>query len=106
MRIERLRHEDLEGVVDRIGGPTADGAPVLLVSLYAGPHYATTSNSFYLARPVTVTGDEIEGGPGTYYSDVQQSVVVYNAGTMIPTAGNNNYLAHRAGGKWVVDFNG
>jgi len=105
MRIDRLRHEDLEGVVDRLGDNGCEGTPALLVQITSGGSYPRIANSYYLAYIVTVGGAEIEGGPGSFYVDLNQIVVVYNAGTMIPTAGGN-FLAHLVGGRWVIDFNG
>jgi hypothetical protein len=104
MRIERHRHADLEGVVDRLGGPTADGSLAQLVQIVSGGNFATSPNAFFLANPVTIMGDETEGAAGSFYTDAAQTLVLYNVGSLIPTVGAL-MLAHNVG-RWTIDFNG
>jgi hypothetical protein len=103
MRTERLRHEDLQGIVDRLPDHGSEGALALYVQITSGNNYPTLPQSYFFANPILVTGDESEGSAGTLTLDPTQTFLVFNLGPLIPTIGTQ-MLAHRVGGRWCIGY--
>jgi len=98
-RTHRLRHDDLEGVVDRLPVMSADhGAARRLVHVYDGGALAGTKG-FVLTNPVDVVGDDREGGAASYSVDLLQTIPVL-VGTQ-PQAGDI-LRAHHASSRWMT----
>jgi len=105
MRIERLRHEDLNDLVDRAEPAGAEGSLAQLLTTVAVNSYPKAAGAFYAGNPTYVSGDETEGGPASYNADESQVIYAYNAGTASPPEGTV-LVAHAVGGRWVFRYDG
>jgi hypothetical protein len=105
MRIERLRHLDLNDLVDRSPIGASEGSLGLLITTITVNSYPTSPNVYYAGNVTYVDGAETEGGPASYSQDPSQVIYAYNAGTQIPDEGTR-VVAHAVGGRWVFRYDG
>jgi hypothetical protein len=105
MRIERLRHQDLNDLVDRVPAGAPEGSLAQLLTTTVVNIYPTTASAFYAGNPTYVNGTEAEGGVASYSPDPSQVIYAYNLGTQIPPVGTP-LVAHAVGGRWVFRYDG
>jgi len=105
MRIERLRHQDLDNLVDRLNVSGAEGSLAQLLTTVTVNVYPTAAGAFYAGNPTYVSGTETEGGVAGYSPDRSQVIYAYNLGTQIPPEGTH-VVAHAVGGRWVFRYDG
>jgi hypothetical protein len=105
VRIERLRHQDLNDLVDRLQVSGAEGSPAQLVTTVEIAAYPTEAGAFYAGNPTYVNGTETEGGIASYSPDSSQVIYAYNLGTQVPPRGTR-VVAHAVGGCWVFRYDG
>lgn len=105
MRIERLRHQDLNDLVDRLDVSGAGGSPAQLLTTVEITAYPTEAGAFYAGNPTYVNGAETEGGIASYSPDPSQVIYAYNLGTQVPPQGTR-VVAHAVGGRWVFRYDG
>ncbi len=105
MRIERLRHQDLADVVDRLDVSGAEGSLAQLLTTVTINTYPTKAGAFYAGNPTYVNGAETEGGIASYSPDPSQVIYAYNLGTKVPPEGTRA-VAHAVGGRWVFRYDG
>jgi len=105
MRIERLRHEDLNDLVDRKEPAGAEGSLAQLLTTVQVTPYPATAGAFYGGNPTYVGGSEVEGGAASYNADTSQVVYAYNLGTAATPEGTV-LVAHTVGGRWVFRYDG
>jgi hypothetical protein len=105
MRIERLRHQDLNDLVDRAATTGALGSLAQLLTTTTITSYPTTAGAFYAGNPTYVNGAAVEGGAASYAPDASQVIYAYNVGTKVPPEGTT-VVAHAVGGRWVFRYDG
>jgi hypothetical protein len=105
VRIERLRHQNLDDLVDRLDISGALGSLAQLLTTVEITTYPTTAGAFYAGNPTYVNGTETEGGLASYSPDPSQVIYAYNLGTQVPPAGTR-VVAHAVGGRWVFRYDG
>jgi hypothetical protein len=105
MRIERLRHQDLNDLVDRLDVSGALGSLAQLLTTVEIAAYPTTAAAYYAGNPTYVNGAETEGGAAGYSADPSQVIYAYNVGTKAPPEGTQ-VVAHAVGGRWVFRYDG
>ncbi len=105
MRIERLRHQDLENLVNRLDVSGGEGSLAQLLTTVEIMAYPTTAGAFYAGNPTYVNGAETEGGVASYSPDPSQVMYAYNLGTKVPPEGTQ-VVAHAVGGRWVFRYDG
>jgi hypothetical protein len=105
MRIERLRNQDLNDLVNRIGLSGGEGSLAQLLTTITVTTYPTAAGAFYAGNPTYVNGTETEGGIAGYSSDSTRVIYAYNLGTKIPPEGTL-VVAHGVGGRWVFRYDG
>ena len=105
MRTERLRHQDLNDLVDRFQPGGAHGSLAQLLTTIAVSSYPDVAGAFYAGNPTYVNGAESEGGLASYSPDSSQVIYAYNLGTEIPSEGTR-VVAHAVGGRWVFRYDG
>lgn len=104
-RVERQRIAAAFGTIDRLPECADGGTVSRLVTTVAITTYPTTAGVFYGANPTELDGDEIEGGSASPTADTTQVIYVFNQGTQVPPVGTV-VVAHRAGGRWVMRYDG
>jgi len=102
MRIERLRHQDLNDLVDRAIADIGGGTPRQLVQIYNGGSMVSQPDHFFLSHPVYLNGVAAEGGLGGPSVDVSQTIVVDVIGKA-PSVGDQ-LVAYAVGGRWVAEL--
>jgi hypothetical protein len=105
MRTERLRHQDLNDLVDRLDIGGAEGSLAQLLTTVTITTYPTTAGAFYAGNPTYVNGTETEGGVASYSPDPSQVIYAYNLGTTVPPEGTR-VIAHAVGGRWAFRYDG
>jgi len=105
MRIERLRHQDLNDLVDRAAPIGPEGSLAQLLTTITVNVYPTTAATFYAGNPTYVNGTEAEGNAAAYSQDVSQVMYACNLGTQVPPEGTR-VVAHAVGGRWVFRYDG
>jgi len=105
MRTERLRHQDLSDLVDRLDVSGAEGSLAQLLTTFEVAKYPTAAGAYYAGNPTYVSGVEAEGGVAGYSADVSQIIYAYNVGTKVPPVGTV-LVAHAVGGRWVFRYDG
>ncbi|MGO9463093.1 MAG: hypothetical protein ACLQVF_02875 [Isosphaeraceae bacterium] len=105
MRIERLRHQDLDDLVDRQTASGTEGSLAQLLTTVTILTYPTAAGAFYAGNPTYVNGAEVEGGVASYSPDASQVIYAYNLGTKVPPEGTR-VVAHAVGGRWVFRYDG
>lgn len=97
----RERIASLESAIDRVGPPSVSGTPRLAVQVYDGGAMPTAADRFYLTHPVSLDGDEVEGGTATVVADATQTIPVVFLGG-VPVVGDV-VTAFAVGGRWVAE---
>ncbi len=105
MRIERLRHQNLSDLVDRLDVSGAEGSLAQLLTTVEISAYPTNAGAFYAGNPTYLGGTETEGGIASYSPDPSQVIYAYNLGTKVPPQGTQ-VVAHAVGGRWVFRYDG
>lgn len=105
MRIERLRHQDLNDLVDRLDVAGAEGSLAQLLTTIEITSYPTDAGAFYAGNPTYINGTEAEGGAASYSPDPSQVIYAYNLGTQVPPQGTL-VVAQAVGGRWVFRYDG
>jgi len=101
-RIQRARHQDLAGLVDRVLPFVSGGTARRLVQVYNGGSMPNEPDRYYLTNPVYLNGTEAEGGVGAPSVDTSQTIVV-DVLNEAPSVGD--YLvAYAVGGRWVAEL--
>ncbi len=103
-RIERLRNQDLNDLVDRAIPEIASGTLRRLVCVYNGGAMPSEPDHFYLTNPAYVNGAETEGGIASLSVDASQTIIVDVIGKA-PLAGDF-LTAYAIGGRWVAKLTG
>lgn len=110
LRLRRQAARDSEGDRGRLRNPGRDalsprGVPRFIGQVVSGGATPAAVDHTFLVHPVQISGDEIEGAPGSAVADSRRLIPVVIVGGRPPVIGEF-VVAHATGGRWVADLSG
>jgi hypothetical protein len=102
----RLRIQDasLADSLSQVEGDPSLGMPCLVAQTKTLAFYPTSAQQFYACSPLTVLGNEVEGGTGILTND-GATIFALNLGSAVPPSGSN-VIATFVDNRWVFRFDG
>jgi hypothetical protein len=101
-RVLSARQRSLRDELDRRTSPTTLGAPVVLALTTTLNTYPASAQSYYACQPLTLLGQEVEGGPGVV-TPGSGTFFALNLGSTVPPSGTQ-VVATFAGNRWVFRY--